>query len=244
MRVIDCHAHLEEVPNLDQELKIAKENGVAAVIAVGADEDSNKAVQDISQRYPNYVLPALGLHPWNLRENIERAIRSIEENIERCIALGEVGLDFRYQTPKELQIKAFSQILDLAAHYDKPVIIHSRWAWREAFEMVDRAGIDRAVFHWYSGPLDVLQKIIARGYYVSATPAAEFSEAHRTAIKAVPLEQLLLETDSPVKYRGVAATPSHIIKTLKAVAQLKEVEEAELSEKTTENASRIFGIKI
>ncbi|MEM4724800.1 MAG: TatD family hydrolase, partial [Candidatus Hadarchaeum sp.] len=159
MKLIDCHAHLEEVPNLDQELKSAKEKGVAAIIAVGSDLYSNISVQQISEHYPNYVYPALGLHPWNL-DRIDETIQIIEKNIERCVALGEVGLDFKYQTPKELQVKAFARILELAERYDKPVIIHSRWAWREAFEMVKKAEIRRAVFHWYSGPLDVLQEIL------------------------------------------------------------------------------------
>ncbi|MEM3420628.1 MAG: TatD family hydrolase [Candidatus Hadarchaeum sp.] len=243
MKLIDCHAHLEEVPNLDQELKSAKEKGVAAIIAVGSDLYSNISVQQISEHYPNYVYPALGLHPWDL-DRIDETIQFIEKNIERCTALGEVGLDFKYQTPKELQVKAFAHMLELANRYDKPVIIHSRWAWREAFEMVKKAGAKRAVFHWYSGPLDVLREIIAQGFYVSATPAAEFSEAHQLVIKEVPLERLLLETDSPVKYRGIASTPSHVLKTLKAVAQLKKVDESRLAEITTKNVANIFEIKI
>ncbi|MEM2889747.1 MAG: TatD family hydrolase, partial [Candidatus Hadarchaeum sp.] len=138
----------------------------------------------------------------------------------------------------------FARILELAENYDKPVIIHSRWAWREAFEMVKSTGAMRAVFHWYSGPLDVLREIIEQGFYISATPAAEFSKAHQMVIKEVPLERLLLETDSPVKYRGIVSTPSHILKTLKAVAQLKEIDESRLAEITTKNATNIFRIKI
>ncbi|MBC7218593.1 MAG: TatD family hydrolase [Hadesarchaea archaeon] len=244
MKLVDCHAHLEEVPELDLEIGRARANGVEAIIAVGSDKKSNEAVLRISENYPNYIYPALGLHPWNLRDQIDEEIQFIEKNIERCIALGEVGLDFKYQTPKDLQIKAFARILDLSQRYDKPIIVHSRWAWREAFEMVQGAGIKRAVFHWYSGPLDVLREILAHEYYLSATPAAEFSEAHRMAIKEAPLERLLLETDSPVKYRGVASTPSHVLKTLKAVAKLKGVAETEVAEITTKNAGKVFGIKI
>ncbi|KUO41447.1 MAG: hypothetical protein APZ16_06555 [Candidatus Hadarchaeum yellowstonense] len=244
VELIDGHAHLEEVPNLELELELAKKNNVRAIIAVGSDEGSNQAVLNISRRHSNYVFPALGLHPWNLSDDFDAAVRSIEENIENCIALGEVGLDFKYQTPRELQLKAFGRVLDLALRHDKPLIIHSRWAWREALELVKKAGVGRAVFHWYSGPPDILREILAQGYYVSATPAAEFSEAHRAALKEVPLERLLLETDSPVKYRGVAATPSQVIKTLKAVARLKEVDEAEVAKVTTENAIRLFELKI
>ncbi len=244
MRLIDGHAHLEDVPNVDAELARAKSSGLVAVIAVGSDEKSNDTVLSISKRHADFVLPALGLHPWNLREDFENTVKSIETNVEECVAIGEVGLDFKYQTPKELQVKAFKQVLDLAVRYDIPIIIHSRWAWREAFEMVRDAGVKRAVFHWYSGPIDILREILAFGYYVSATPAAEYSEPHRLALKEVPLDKLLLETDSPVKYRGIASTPSDVTKTLRAVAQLRGVEEKEMAEATTENAIRLFELKL
>lgn len=242
--MIDGHAHLEDIPNLDLELDRARTNGLVAVIAVGSDEKSNDAVLSISKRHANFVLPALGLHPWNLRDNLEGMVKSIEANIGECVAIGEVGLDFKYQTPKELQIKAFKQVLDLAVRYDKPVIIHSRWAWREAFEMVRDAGARRAVFHWYSGPIDILREILAFGCYVSATPAAEYSEPHRLALKEVPLDKLLLETDSPVKYRGIASTPNDVLKTLRDAAQLKGVDEREIAEATTKNAIRLFDLKL
>ncbi|MEM2251489.1 MAG: TatD family hydrolase [Candidatus Hadarchaeales archaeon] len=244
MRLVDCHAHLAELLNLDQELEKAKEVGVRAIVAVGTDKTSNEIVGRISEKYQGYVFPALGLHPWNLGNDIEKEVRSIEKHIEECIALGEVGLDFKYQTPRELQTKAFSLILDLASRYDKPIIVHSRWAWREAFEMVRDVGIKRAVFHWYSGPLDVMREILAEGYYISATPAVEFSEAHKRAIRETPLERLLLETDSPVKYRGVPSGPQDITKTLEGVARLKEVEKAKVAEITTENATEFFNIKL
>jgi len=243
MHLIDGHAHLEDVPNLDQELERARKNGIAAIIAVGSDERSNEAVLDISKLHANFVLPALGLHPWNLHENLGDMIKSIETNLEDCVAIGEVGLDFKYLTPRELQVKAFNLVLDLAVRHDKPIIIHSRWAWREALEMVRKAGIKRAVFHWYSGPTDILREILTHEYYISATPAVEYSEPHRKVIGQVPLERLLLETDSPVKYRGVASTPSDVLKTLRAVAQLKRTDEEEIARTTSENAVKLFELK-
>ncbi|MFH1821417.1 MAG: TatD family hydrolase [Methanobacteriota archaeon] len=244
MRLIDGHAHLEDAPNLDSEISHAKTNGLVAVIAVGSDEKSNDAVLKISTRYADFVLPAMGLHPWNIRDNVDDMIKSIETNIKKCVAIGEVGLDFKYQTPRELQIEAFKRVLGLATRYDKPVIIHSRWAWKEAFEMVRDASAKRTVFHWYSGPIDILREILTLGCYVSATPAAEYSEPHKLALKEVPLDRLLLETDSPVKYRGTASTPSDVLKTLKAVAQLKGIDEREVAETTTKNAIELFNLKL
>lgn len=244
MRLIDSHAHLEGVPNLDIELDRARSNGLVAVIAVGSDEKSNKDMLRISRRYAKFVLPALGLHPSNLREDFEGVAKFIEANIEECVAVGEVGLDFKYRTPKELQIKAFDRVLDLAVRYDKPVIIHSRWAWEEAFEMTRDAGAKRAVFHWYGGPIRTLREILELGCYVSAAPSAEYNEPHRLALKEVPLDRLLLETDSPVKYRGIASTPSDVLRSLRAVAQLKEADEREVAEVTTKNAIELFRLEL
>lgn len=244
MRLVDCHAHLAEVSDLDLELQKAREANVQAIVAVGTDGASNELVRQISEKYRGYVFPALGLHPWNLSRDIEKEIQTMEKHVEECIALGEVGLDFKYQTPRELQVRAFSLVLDLAKRYNKPIIVHSRWAWREAFEMVRDAGIRLAVFHWYSGPLDVLHEILTKGYYVSATPAVEFSEAHRRAIMETPLENLLLETDSPVKYRGTASRPIDVVKTLEGVAKLKGVDKTAVAEITTENAIKVFGFKL
>lgn len=244
MRLIDGHAHLEDVPNIDAELARARSNGLVAVIAVGSDEKSNETVLKISRRHAKFVFPALGLHPWALRADLEKMVNSIETNIKECVAIGEVGLDFKYQTPKELQTKAFNRVLGLGVRYDKPVIIHSRWAWREALEMVRDAGVKRAIFHWYSGPTDILREVLAIGCYVSATPAAEFSELHRQALMEVPLDRLLLETDAPVKYHRIASTPSDVLKTVKAVAQLKGTSELEIAEATTENAIKFFDLEI
>jgi len=244
MRVIDGHAHLEDLPNLDSELATAKEAGVVAVIAVGSDEKSNDATLGIARRYPGFVFPALGLHPWNLREDFGNMLKHVERNVKNCVALGEVGLDFKMPKPKELQIAAFKGVLELAKRFEKPVIIHSRWAWREAFDFVKEADVKRVVFHWYSGPLDILHEVLDFGCYVSATPAATYSEYHIPAIKEVPLDRLLLETDTPVVYRGVKSSPKEVVRVVKAVAQIKGASEEEIAETTTKNAAELFGLKV
>lgn len=244
MRLIDSHAHLNEVPRVEEELDRAKQAGLVAVIAVGQDENSNEATLKIARRHDGFVFPALGLHPWNLREDVNDMLNFLEKNINGCIALGEVGLDFKYPKPRELQIKAFEGVLDLAARHEKPVIVHSRWAWKEAFEIVKDKGVDRAVFHWYSGPVETLREILSFGCYVSATPAVGYSGPHRLAIRETPLGRLLIETDSPVKYRGIDSRPADVVKTMKAVASLKGVDEAKIAETTTKNAIELFGLEL
>ena len=237
---MDCHAHLEEIADLDEALNRAQRVGVAVVIAVGSDLESNRVVLEIGEKWRGFVYPALGLHPWDLDRDYVAALGFIKSNLDRGIALGEVGLDYRIDVSVKLQREAFRAILSIASMSDKPVIVHARGAWKDAYSLVRRFRIERAVFHWYSGSLDLLRQILDDGYYVSATPAAAYSPRHGEAISATPLERILLETDSPVVYRGIPAEPAHLVKALKAVARLKGVSPKEVAIQTTKNASQLF----
>ena len=108
--------------------------------------------------------------------------------------------------------------------------------------MVRDSGIEKGVFHWYSGPLDILEKIIDDGYYVSATPALVYSPPHQAAIKAAPLERILVETDSPVEYQGKISEPAHLTITLEELSKLKGVPLQDVRFITSNNAKLFFGI--
>lgn len=252
MDLIDTHAHLEDVGNLKEAIKRAVEAGVIAIIAVGSDYDSNLWVLHESRKYEIgklRIYPALGLHPWNLNTaSIETTMEFIKNNVEKVAALGEVGLDYWYKNirkdecGKELQRKAFRRILDIARENDKPVSIHNRGAWMDCVNMTIEANVKKAVFHWFTGPDDALKKLLEHGYYISATPAAAYSNEHRRTILNTPLENIILETDSPVVYSEETSEPAHLVKALKSVAELKGESIEVVAEKTTENARRIFKI--
>ena len=254
-KVIDTHAHLDELQNVALMLEEAQESGVIAIVAVGSDYQSNMEILKISQRYCSFVYPALGLHPWQLANlkssQIDDNLRFIEQNIATAIAIGEIGLDYDKRVvkvaPKELQKDVLRHLLDLAKKYDKPAIIHSRHAWKDAFQLVHDARIDKVVFHWFTGFSSVLRDIITSGYFISATPATEYHEEHRRAVKETPLNKLFLETDCPVTYGREAkyeSKPADVLKSLKAVAQLKEIDEATIAEQTTRNAIDFFSLNI
>ncbi len=252
-RLIDTHAHLDEIENLKSVVTQAKAAGVITVIAVGQDLTSNKKTLEIAERYPGFVYPALGYHPWNIKESeISANLEFIKANIDKAVGIGEVGLDYhkrvRAAADKDLQKRVLAELLKIAKEHDKPALIHSRYAWQDAFDMVKGAGMTKAVFHWYTGTSSVLRDIIDSGYYVSATPAVEYHEEHRRAVKETPLGQLLLETDSPVVYaRGregeFKSSPADVVRSLKGAAVLKGLSEEELAKATTENARRLFGIR-
>jgi len=246
-RLVDSHAHLEELEDLDTAIQRARQAGAIAIIAVGSDYESNSHVLEIAAKYPSLVYPALGLHPGSLDEDassLERDLRFIEDRMEDTVAIGEVGLDYDKRvvsrSGKDMQKETFRCVLTLAKRYDKPAIIHSRYAWRDSFSLAEDAGVEKAVFHWYTGPTNVLKDILGRGYFVSATLAADYHAEHRRAIKETPLQNLLLETDSPVVYRGHQAEPADVSRVLQATAELKGLPPEVVAEATTENALRLF----
>ena len=249
-RLVDSHAHLEELEDLGSAIERARESGVVAIVAVGSDYESNAAVLDIAAKYNGLVYPALGLHPDRLCEvtqALQRHLQFIEDNLKDAVAIGEVGLDYHKRvvamSSKELQKEVFRTILALARRHSKPVRIHSRYAWRDCFTLTKDAKVERAVFHWYTGPTNVLKEILDLGYSVSATLAAEYHAEHRRAVKEAPLQQLLLETDSPVFYRGHQAEPADVTRSLEAAADLKGLPPQTVAEKTTQNAIDLYRMR-
>jgi TatD DNase family protein len=254
-KLIDTHAHLDELQDLGSTLEGAREAGVVAIVAVGSNQQSNVETLRISQQHRHFVYPALGLHPWELANlgplQIDDNLRFIEQNINSAVAVGEIGLDYDKRVlrvaSKELQQEVLGRLLNIARKYAKPAIIHSRYAWKDALSLVQDAGIEKAVFHWFTGFSSVLKDIIDGGYFVSATPAAEYHEEHRRAVKEAPLQKLLLETDCPVTYGREAryeSRPIDVLRGLKAVSQLKGVDEATVAEQTTRNAIEFFSFDI
>jgi len=254
-KLIDTHAHLDELKNLDLMLEEAKKAGVIAIVAVGSNHQSNIKTLEISQKHRRFVYPALGLHPWELGNlgtfEIDDNLRFIEQNIASAVAVGEIGLDYDKRVlkaaSKELQKEVLARLLNIAKKYAKPAIIHSRYAWKDALHLIQDVGMDKAVFHWFTGFSSVLRGIIDGGYFISATPATEYHEEHRRAVKEAPLQRLLLETDCPVTYGRTAryeSQPADIVRGLEAVSQLKGIAEATIAEQTTRNAINFFSLDI
>jgi TatD DNase family protein len=195
LRLVDTHAHLDEIEAVDEALREAEEAGVVAVIAVGQDYESNSVILELAAKHAGMVYPALGLHPWNLAAmdggQVERTLHQIESNIETIVAIGEVGLDYhkkvRASVDKDRQQAVFHDVLEVASRHNKAVSIHTRYAWKDGFELVRASGVSKAVFHWYTGFSSVLREILAAGHFISATPAAEYHDEHRRAVREAPL---------------------------------------------------------
>ena len=253
-QLVDTHAHLNEIDNLEETIREARSSGVLAIIAVGSDYQSNLKVLQIAEEFDGFVYPALGLHPSYIKKpDLEHDLEFIETNINRAACIGEIGLDYhkkiRAFADKDLQQKAFRETVRLAYKYHRPISVHSRYAWRDAFTIVAESGIEKAIFHWYTGTSSVLREIIGQGYFLSATPAVDYHDEHRRALKETPLNQLLLETDSPVVYgRGrefqFEARPADICRSLKGTSNIRGVDEGTIASATTANAIRVFQLNI
>lgn len=250
MQLFDAHAHLEEIRDLVGALERAARAGVTAVVAVGSDLESNRAVLDIAGRHDGVTVhPSLGIHPCRLeRELLEPSLDFVAAHVGRSVAVGETGLDAWLRSVRkdsrllERQREVFGRLLVIARENDRPVIVHSRGAWRECLDMVLREGVRRALFHWYSGPADVLDGILEAGHLISATPAAAASEHHRRALSRAPLERILVETDAPTRFGEKASEPADVALAVEALAGLKELTAGEVAAATSENARRFFGL--
>lgn len=251
LTLIDTHAHLQEIEDLKGALSRAEDAGVKAIITVSMDYQSSNRAMEISGRYGGTVVyPALGIHPWRIEPSrVDQTIRFIEENAGKAVAIGEIGLDFwlkgtrKDPGEREIQREVFRRLLELAKRHSKPAIIHARGAWNDCYQVASEVKVQRAVFHWYSGPVELLDGLFACSYFISATPAAEYSTKHQAAVIRAPLKSLLLETDCPVEYQMVPSEPAHVLKTLEAVAGLKGIDREMVAEITTRNALEFFGLQ-
>lgn len=242
-RVIDTHAHLDELSDLEAAIKEARDGGVLGIVAIGQDIPSNQRTIEIADHHQGFVFPAIGYHPWRLHPDYHQdTLTYLDENLGGCVGLGEVGLDYKAKTKKKIQKAIFQDLLGIAKRHNKPVIIHCRYVHETAYRMAKKAGIEKAVFHWYSGAIDLIPQIAGDGYYMSATPALLYNPYHAEAIKTVPLPNLLLETDAPVHYQELAAMPVHVQVTLREVAKVKGIAAEEIAAQTTENAKACFGL--
>lgn len=254
--MFDTHAHLDHFENLEPALRNAAASGVAGILAVSMDLASmRRNLQIAGQFTAPRIYVGLGIHPANVKaEELEESLQFMREQMPRAAVIGEIGLDFWYKWVRkdkalhELQRLTFRRQLELAKEFDRPVVIHARGTWRECLTTVQEIGINRAVFHWYSGPLDVLKDILAAGYFISASPALSSSPPCREAVAETPIERVLIETDCPVFYRypgeenGFTAEPKDVWYTLKVYAQLKAMDEPAALAVFDQNARRFIGI--
>lgn len=253
--LIDSHAHLEMKDfDRDRERVIARalEAGVRQIVTVGTTLPEIAKALDIARKYPG-VYVAMGIHPHEVKDihpGDYDEIRRLAKQ-EKVVGFGEIGLDFfRNHSPREVQLTRFRELLRLGKELNLPIIIHDRDAHEETMRILEeeKEGIWRGVFHCFSGDWAMAQKVIRMGFYISIPGTVTFqkSQAQQEVVRKIPLERILLETDSPYlapePNRGKRNEPAFVRHTAEKVASLKGLSFEDVARITSVNTRLLFGI--
>jgi len=258
---VDAHAHIEivtnEAPDSDAVRKVlddAKSVNVDRIVQVGYSAEQSQWCVDMANAFPGRVLAAVALHPNEapVVADLETDWAIIEKLAQepRVRAIGETGLDY-FRTPPELrkrQQDSFKWHIDLAKRTNKALVIHDRDSHEDVLSVLLEVGApEKTVFHCFSGDVEMAKTCIERGYILSFAGTMTFKNAPalREAVKLVPHDQLLVETDSPflapAPHRGALNTPAQIANIVRAMAAERNEDVAELATALSNNAERIFG---
>ena len=258
---VDAHAHMEIVTNTafdSQEvadvIAEAKSVNVDRIVQVGYSAEQSRWCVGAAEKWNTSVLAAVALHPNEapVVEDLDADLKIIEQLAQhpRVRAIGETGLDY-FRTPTELrarQQESFKWHIDLAKRMNKALVIHDRDSHDDVLSVLSEVGApEKTIFHCFSGDVEMAKICIERGYVLSFAGTLTFKNAPelREAVKLVPLDQLLVETDSPflapTPHRGAGNTPAQIANIVRAMAAERDQDLAELASALSDNAERIFG---
>ena len=260
-KTVDSHAHLELIHNsepdsplIKQTLEQAASVGIDRVVQVGYSAEQSIWSVKCAESFVGQVVAAVALHPNEapVVDDLEKDLKIIEELAAnpRVRAIGETGLDF-FRTPEELRDKqkySFTRHIKMAKDHKKALVIHDRDSHRAVLDLLIQEGApEKTIFHCYSGDAQMAKECIANNYILSFAGTLTFKNAPelREAVVLVPVEQLLVETDSPflapMPNRGSLNTPAQIPNTLRVMADLRGESVDYLAGAISENAERIFG---
>jgi len=256
MKLIDAHVHLSDAEyagHIDELIADAKTAGVAALVTNSMDLGTCQNDIKLAQKYPELVYPALGIHPWNVNvveeKEIHETIEFIQQQKGTVKAIGEIGLDAKYETTWEKQTMVFDRMLRLAETLELPVIIHSRGTTDKVVEMLPSYRLKRVLLHWFSHPMTALAKALDLGCFITEGPPVTYSNGIREVVEKTPLTNLLTETDGPVTYwkqpfNGQLTKPSYIRNVVGAMAEIKKMQAEEVAEQIIKNFETFFDIKV
>lgn len=255
--LFDSHAHLnDERFDEDREelINSLQEKGVDLVLNPGACIETSKSSVELANKY-DFIYAAVGVHPHDVGDMTEddiETLRKLALENDKVKAIGEIGLDYYYDTyPREDQKKWFKRQIELANELKLPIIIHDRDAHGDTFEIIKNTKSPEigCVLHCYSGNVELAREYVKMGCYISIPGTVTFKNNKKTVevAKEIPLEYLLIETDSPymapVPNRGKRNDPSMVQFVADKIAQEKGISYEQVCEATKENAKRFFNIK-
>lgn len=247
--MIDTHCHLgkEDYENIEIIIKNMENN---KMIAAGVNDTTNKEVFELIKKYST-VYGAIGIHPTEVGISNETSLKWIEDHLkeDKIVAIGEIGLDYHYGTEeKEKQIEFFRKQLDLARKYRKPVVIHSRDAIEDTYNIMKEYKDIKMILHCYSGSLEMAKRFLELDVYFGIGGVLTFKNSRvlKEVVSFLPMDHILLETDSPYlapePFRGTKNEPKNVLLVAEALANLKGISVEEVLNITTKNAFSRFDL--
>ncbi len=256
--MIDTHCHIDDEqyrPDLEAFVQQQQQDGVELILVPATDVRSCDSVLDVCDRYPNYLLPALGLHPEEVKEDWQEQLDTIYQKVtnrrkQGCslIAIGEIGLDYHWDvTYKEAQIAAFKQQIEWALALDLPVMIHSRDATEDSLSILRTYASKglRGVMHCYSGSHETAVQILEMGLYLGIGGVLTFKNCKlANALVGLPLDRIVLETDAPymapVPHRGERNESRWMKHVVEKLSEVYQISPTEIEKQTNLNAKCLF----
>ena len=262
MRYFDSHAHYyddrfaeECEESVDTLIDALLSDNISGIVNVGTSPETCRAAIEQAKRHEG-MYTALGIHPSDTRflsspdEELAEIERMILDPSSKCVALGEIGLDYHYpETDKERQAYYFEEQMKMAARLGLPVVIHDREAHGDVMDVIRRHKDVRGILHSFSGSVEMAEELISLGYMISFSGTLTFKNARKPkeVAAAIPKDRILIETDAPYlaphPNRGKLNHSGYLSFTNATLAEILGITEKECAELTTENAKRFFGIK-
>ena len=251
--IFDVHAHYDDEKfneDRDELLSSLPSLGVKYVVNASVDIATAKKAIEFSEKYP-FMYAAVGIHPENLEgleANYLNILADLYEKNKKVVAIGEIGLDYYWDIPKEPQLKVFEDQLKLAMELDAPVVIHDREAHADTMRILKKYTPKKVLLHCYSGSKEMLKEVMKLGAFISMGGVVTFKNARVPVevCQSVPLERLFLETDcpylSPMPFRGKRNSSEKIAFTAEKIAEIKGMDTQTLIDICTKNAEEFFGI--
>ena len=255
--LIDSHAHIqgaEFAADREDVIARARAAGVAKIVVVGGagELSSNEAAVALAGPDPG-LFATVGMHPHDAKDVSEADLKRLQDLVAdpKVVAIGETGLDFYYDhSPRDLQKKIFARFIRMARETKLPLIVHDRDAHAEIAELLrtEGGGVLRGVIHCFTGDYEAARTFLDLGFYISFSGILTFknAEALRDAARRLPLDRLLVETDSPylapVPKRGKRNEPAFVLHVAETLAAARDAASADIADATRRNAEALFGI--
>lgn len=255
--IIDSHAHYDDEQfdtDRNKVLENVREKGVGRIVNPSSNIASAEKCLKLADEY-GFLYTAVGIHPHDAIEFSDDALKKLRDmsRHNKVVAVGEIGLDYHYDfSPREIQRSCFASQISLALELKLPIIIHDREAHKDIMDIIkaEKADSVGGVFHCFTGSVEMAREVLDLGFYIGLGGAVTFKNAKKPVEVAgyVPLDRLLVETDSPymapVPYRGKRNDSGYLIEIIKKIAEIRNTTPEQIAEATSINADRLFGLNL